>query len=144
MNPIESLSIKKSDQGLISMRDRPFNYGIRSIEPLSLYNGNFYSGKTNLYFKKHPSRYQRTRYEHKHECPQFKCDTRLYYYVNHHSNWRIRENSSSWAQQLGKEKPSSDSKAHGANMGPIWSRQDPGGPRVGPLNFAIWVMLVAK
>ena len=23
-------------------------------------------------------------------------------------------------------------------MGPIWSRQDPGGPYVGPMNFAIW------
>ena len=30
-------------------------------------------------------------------------------------------------------------KVHGANMGPIWGRQDPGGPHVGPLNFAIWV-----
>ena len=34
------------------------------------------------------------------------------------------------------------SKVHGANMGPIWGRQDPGGPHVGPLNFAIWVSLV--
>ena len=25
-----------------------------------------------------------------------------------------------------------------ANMGPIWGRQDPGGPHVGPMNFAIW------
>ena len=24
-----------------------------------------------------------------------------------------------------------DSKVHGANMGPIWGRQDPGGPHVG-------------
>ena len=31
-----------------------------------------------------------------------------------------------------------DSKAHGTNMGPIWGRQDPGGPHVGPMNFAIW------
>ena len=31
-----------------------------------------------------------------------------------------------------------DSKVHGANMGPIWGRQDPG-PHVGPMNFAIWV-----
>ena len=23
-------------------------------------------------------------------------------------------------------------------MGPIWGRQDPGGPRVGPMNLAIW------
>ena len=31
-----------------------------------------------------------------------------------------------------------DNKAHGANMRPIWGRQDPGGPHVGPMNFAIW------
>ena len=31
-----------------------------------------------------------------------------------------------------------DSKVHGANMGPIWGRQDPGGPHVGPMNIAIW------
>ena len=31
-----------------------------------------------------------------------------------------------------------DSKVHGANMGPIWGRQDPGGPHIGPTNFAIW------
>ena len=31
-----------------------------------------------------------------------------------------------------------DSKVHGANMGPIWDRQDPGGPHVGHMNFAIW------
>ena len=23
-------------------------------------------------------------------------------------------------------------------MGPIWDRQDPGGPHVGPMNLAIW------
>ena len=28
-----------------------------------------------------------------------------------------------------------DSKVHGANMGPIWGWQDPGGPHVGPMNF---------
>ena len=32
-----------------------------------------------------------------------------------------------------------DSKVHGANMGPIWGRQDPGGPHVGPMNLVIWV-----
>ena len=31
-----------------------------------------------------------------------------------------------------------DSKVYGANMGPIWGRQDPGGPHVGHVNFAIW------
>ena len=30
-----------------------------------------------------------------------------------------------------------DSKVRVANMGPTWGRQDPGGPHVGPMNFAI-------
>ena len=34
-----------------------------------------------------------------------------------------------------------DNKVHGANMGSIWGRQDPGGPHVGPMNFAICGML---
>ena len=34
-----------------------------------------------------------------------------------------------------------DSKVHGAIMGPIWGRQDPGGPHVVPMNFAIWGLL---
>ena len=33
-----------------------------------------------------------------------------------------------------------DSKVHGANMGPIWGRQDPDGPHVGPMKFDIWVV----
>ena len=33
--------------------------------------------------------------------------------------------------------PTPDSKVHGANMEPIWGRQDPGGPHVGPMDFAI-------
>ena len=32
-----------------------------------------------------------------------------------------------------------DNKVLGANMWPIWARQDPGGPHVGPMSFAIWV-----
>ena len=35
-------------------------------------------------------------------------------------------------------------KVRGANMGPIWGRQDPGGPRVGPMNFATWETLVPR
>ena len=31
-----------------------------------------------------------------------------------------------------------ESKVLGANMGPIWGRQDPGGPHVGLINLAIW------
>ena len=34
-----------------------------------------------------------------------------------------------------------DSKVSGDNIGPICGRQDPGGPRVGPMNFAIWVCM---
>ena len=34
---------------------------------------------------------------------------------------------------------SPNNKVDGANIGPIWGRQDPGGPHVGPRNFAIWV-----
>ena len=37
-------------------------------------------------------------------------------------------------------KMSPDSKVHEANMGPIWGQQDPGGPQVSPMNFAIWVV----
>ena len=32
-----------------------------------------------------------------------------------------------------------DSRIHGAIMGPIWDRQGPGGPHVGPMNFAICI-----
>ena len=31
-----------------------------------------------------------------------------------------------------------ESSVHGANMGPIWGLQDPGGPHVRPMKFAIW------
>ena len=37
-----------------------------------------------------------------------------------------------------------DSKAHGANMGPIWGRQDPGGPHVGPMNFVSRVHIIGS
>ena len=36
-----------------------------------------------------------------------------------------------------------DSKVHGTNMGPIWGRQDPGGPHVGPMKLAIWDLINA-
>ena len=35
-----------------------------------------------------------------------------------------------------------DSKVPGANTGPIWGRQDPGGPHVGPMNFVIWDAMI--
>ena len=31
-----------------------------------------------------------------------------------------------------------DNKIHGANMGPTWGQQDPGGPHVGHVNRVIW------
>ena len=36
-----------------------------------------------------------------------------------------------------------DNKVHEANMGPIWDRQDPGGPRDVPMNIAIWACLTS-
>ena len=35
-----------------------------------------------------------------------------------------------------------DSKFHGANMGSTWGRQDPDGPHVGPMDFAIWTVSI--
>ena len=35
-----------------------------------------------------------------------------------------------------------DSKVYGANMGPIWGLQEPGGPHVGPMNFAVRVYVI--
>ena len=35
-----------------------------------------------------------------------------------------------------------DNKVHGAHMGPTRRRQDPGGPRVGPMKLAIWDSLI--
>ena len=37
-----------------------------------------------------------------------------------------------------------NNKVHGANMGSIWGRQDPGGPQFGPTNFAIRDVLKIK
>ena len=37
-----------------------------------------------------------------------------------------------------------DSKVHGANMGPTWGQQDPGGPHVGPMNLTIRVCIQKK
>ena len=37
-------------------------------------------------------------------------------------------------------RPFPDSKIHGANVGPTWGHQDPGGPHVGHMNLAIWVI----
>ena len=47
-----------------------------------------------------------------------------------------RHPSGTKGQWYGKYIPGN--KVHGANMGPIWGRQDQDGPHVGPMNFAIW------
>ena len=44
-----------------------------------------------------------------------------------------------WQQAHITSATNTDGKVHVANIGPIWGRQDPGGPHVGPMNFAIWV-----
>ena len=41
-----------------------------------------------------------------------------------------------WISYLVWKNP--DSNVHGANVGPILGPQVPGGPRVGPMRFAIW------
>ena len=46
------------------------------------------------------------------------------------------------AYETGVKVDNPDSKVHGANMGSIWGRQDPGGPHAGPMNFAIWEPIV--
>ena len=56
-------------------------------------------------------------------------------------NCRDRHVSSHFAQGWAAWECCPDSKVHGANMGLIWGRQDPGGPHVGPINLAIWVGL---
>ena len=62
----------------------------------------------------------------------------LYWYEGASLCWtdyRVHPRIMHWAY------PFPDSKVHGANMGPIWGRQVPGGPHVGPMNFAIWVIV---
>ena len=34
--------------------------------------------------------------------------------------------------------PPPTARFNGVNIGPIWGREDPGGPHVGSMNFAIW------
>ena len=51
-----------------------------------------------------------------------------------HYDWATISNSP--AVDPGTQDRDPDSKVHGANMGPIWGRQDPGGPHVGPMNLS--------
>ena len=59
--------------------------------------------------------------------------------------WQEATSVQSWHEHDGRNVMSfhwcvfliADSKVHGANRGPIWGRQDPCRPHVGPKNFAI-------
>ena len=55
----------------------------------------------------------------------------------HHCNSIILVTDSLWCHDIGLHYDIPDSKVHGANMGPIWGRQDPGGPHV----LAPWTLL---
>ena len=66
-------------------------------------------------------------------CPLIPLNTVTYFIALF--EWWWFDLSALWNQGHGS---APDSKVHGANMGPIWGREDPGGPHVGPLNFAIW------
>ena len=52
-------------------------------------------------------------------------------------SWGVIENPCHKFNDGLATQPNPDSNAHGANMGPIWGRQDPGGPHVGPVNVVI-------
>ena len=69
-------------------------------------------------------------------CELMDCSLSWPFYC-HFIHWRLSIRQSS-PHPVGKICINPDSKVHGANMGPIWGRQDPGGPHVGPMNYAIW------
>ena len=53
--------------------------------------------------------------------------------------WReMRKHPFCWTTNYKAHCSINDSKVHGANMRPIYGRQDTGGPHVGPMNSAIW------
>ena len=61
------------------------------------------------------------------------CNGCMYFFSSHYNEANIT--LAAWDQSVLCTIP--DSKVHGANMGSIWGRQDPGGPHVGPMSFAI-------
>ena len=61
----------------------------------------------------------------------------LCFFVDYFENERVCINIRMMKRAMKATNPVPDSKVHGANMGPIWGRQDPGGSHVGPWNFAI-------
>ena len=71
------------------------------------------------------------------------CNWKCYLHWPQFVSWFCCSVNSSWPidatpqHRTGPMLAHPDSKFHGANMGPIWGRQDPGGFHVGPMNFAI-------
>ena len=61
-----------------------------------------------------------------------------YHFVTKQQTHRSVLSDSQYQSYRKDSDPIPDSKVHGANMGPIWGRHDPGGPHVGSMNFAIW------
>ena len=59
-----------------------------------------------------------------------------FYGVLLHGSWTTHFVQITCMGKCGENTP--DSKVHGANMGPIWGWEDPGGPHVSPMNYAIW------
>ena len=55
---------------------------------------------------------------------------------------KVKAVISEWAIFVAENFP--DSKVHVANIGPIWRRQDPGGPHVGPMKVVIWVSCLCR
>ena len=70
----------------------------------------------------------------------YKCTTAILHFGEMKFKQRPREEQAEADGTAGKIclDHAPDSKVHGANMGPIWVRQDLGGPHVGPMNFALW------
>ena len=63
-----------------------------------------------------------------HGIPYIVVETRLYFHID--GLVQERHNSSASAMELHLSCTNPDSKVHEASMGPIWGRQDPGGPHV--------------
>ena len=64
--------------------------------------------------------------------------SRTWHILLKHRNLHENGINQSFVSQILQSIP--ESKVHGANVGPTWGRQDPGGPHVGHMNFVIWDM----
>ena len=73
------------------------------------------------------------------EC--WKCHICIYKFIVLAVSGGCKEFSAIISAQKGTSADNPDRKVHGANMGPIWGPQDPGGSHVGPVDLAIWECL---